>query len=229
MKHRILYGVLFAIVFSFTVMFTSRIDAQSIDKNGSSLTMNAGMGYGSFSQAVPVWDDMFGYPSGTEAETDNFINLALGLRFLLGTSLINSRLSIGAEYVGQRISGGEESEIVFIGGHGVVGPDQMIHTVQFIGDYLVGKISDNININAGGGIGMLFFENIDTRMEWDMGGPKDSDESTVQFAVSGRLIVPIRVSSKYTIGPEIRLLKSFDQEKVFLVQFLVDLTCMIKM
>ncbi|MFH1212461.1 MAG: hypothetical protein V1681_00050 [Candidatus Neomarinimicrobiota bacterium] len=224
MKYKISYRVLITIVFSFTVLFMLRAEAQGTQKNRSSFTWDLGFGSGSFKGFVPYeYESVFVNRPGT----DRFTDLATAFRLLIATGLLNSRLSIGAEWDFQKIRSGDESEYVeYVGGDPVIGPDKAIHSVLIIGDYLITKMSDNVCINIGGGLGMLFFTNINTRMEYDQNTmmPTESDESTIQPAATGRLLVPIRVHSSFTIDPEIRLMASTGQEKVFLAQFLVGLT-----
>lgn len=226
MKYQISYRVLFTIVFSFTVVFTLRVDAQSIPKNTSSLTWGLGFGSGSYKGLVlnELVLNEYETISGPAPGTVSFTKLAFAFRLLLATNLLDSRLSLGVEYGVQQIREGKKGwESMGYVGSGGQGPDAMIHSVLIIGDYLVGEISDDININAAGGLGVLSFANIDTRMG-DVMLLKESDESTVQLAASGRLLVPIHVSSSFTIDPEIRVLASAGKEKLFLVQFLVGLT-----
>jgi len=228
MKHEISFRLLFTLVFSLTAIFALRVEAQSIKKNKSSFTWDLGLGYGSFKGLTPYEVTIESGTFGTSVPgTDRFTDLAMACRLLLPTGLLDSRFNIGVEWNLQKIRKGEVSEMVeYVGGGDVIGPDKVIHSVLLIGDYFVTEISDNVCINAGGGLGALFFVNINTRMEHDQntGMLTESDESTVQFAASGRLHMPIRVRSSFTIDPEIRLLTSTGQEKVFNFQFLVGLS-----
>jgi len=218
MKHQLSFRALFAIAVSSMVVFTFRVDAQSILKNKSSLTWGLGFGSGSYTGVVLPLDQSIAV---TASGNYSFTKFATAFRLLLATNMLDSRLSIGGEYALQLIRQGGESIIL-----GRNAPDAMIHSVLMIGDYLVGKISDDVSINAAGGVGVLFFANMTTRIEYDQGmiSPQKFNDSKVQLAASVRLLAPIRVKPSFTIDPEIRLLASAGQEKVFLVQFLVGLT-----
>jgi|GEM_PF-1141199 len=229
MKYKIPYRFLITLIFSFIFVFALRVEAQSIPKNRYSFTCDLGFGYSSFNREIPEFDpDEFMMISNTSR--NSYTNLTMAFRFLLGTNLLDSRLDIGAEWTLQKIRAGQKSTILFwITDDDTVanvGPDAMIHSALIIGDYLVKEISDKVNINAAGGLGVLFFENFNTRMEYNQNimALMESEESTIQLAASGRLLMPIRISSSITIDPEIRVLASAGPEKVFLVQFLVGLT-----
>jgi hypothetical protein len=218
MKHQISFRALIALVSVFTFVFTLCADGQSILKNKSSVTWGLGFGSGSYT-GIGLYQN--GLITTTAPGTFSFSMFATTFRLLLATNMLDSRLSLGVEYNLQQVGEGVEGIII-----NREAPDPMIHSVVIVGNYLAARISDDVSINAAGGLGILFFANMATRIEFNqgMGFPQTFNDAKAQLAGSAMLLAPIRVQKSFTIDPEIRLLASAGEEKVLIVQFLVGLT-----
>lgn len=211
--------MLLTIVLAFSILLTLPVHAQKIPRNTSSLTWGLGFGSGSYTGIV---QSEFGSVSASAPGTVSFTKFSTAFGLLFATDWLDSRLSIGVDYDFQQIEEGAESYYII----GASAPDAAIHSVLLVGDYAVSKLSDDIRFHVEGGLGVLLFAFVTTRIEYDsqMGFPRKYQDANAQLAFSARALLPIQAGKSFTIDPELRLLASTGGEKVMLVQFLVGLT-----
>ncbi len=218
MKDQFPLRISLALVFCMTFVFNypSVLTAQDISTKRSSVTWNLGFGTGSYNGLVPVEiNSIIGMVPGRA----KFTNWATAFRLVVATDLLRSRLSLGGEYGAQVVIEGEDSPYLI----GVVGPDGMIHSLLFTGDYLVGNIGKNTPVYATGGVGMLLFAYMETRAT-DPFGPDTKGGVTIQPAASLGIIVPVRVAPFLVIDPQIRFMGSTGKEKLLQAQFMIGLS-----
>lgn len=189
------------------------VKAQDNAMERSSATVTAGIGSGSF-EGFKTYEMLGIVVSGPGK--NEFTNFSMTVRFLFATKELNSRLSLGCELDLQMIEeGGESDYLIYSDGTPVQNPDKMLYAIHFISEYHILSLSERTSIKGSAGAGILFFAHIETRA---------NDESSVQPSASARLSAPIGVSGSITIEPELRMIVSTGQEKVFLLQAMAGLT-----
>jgi hypothetical protein len=194
--------------------------------------ISGSLGYGFYSPSDQIRFDWL--------DEGTFGGLGIEARVLFNTTMMDSRLRLGAEYALQTLASepsGGSYEWSYYGvpvGTTAATNEFLGHSIQGIADFKLANIQ-TATLYGAVGLGVLFFSGAKDRVEYvpppSPGSPSSAYYSYVPFvqssgpstepAGSARLYVTIPVARSITVDPAVRVLQSFGNEKIFYTQLSV--------
>jgi len=167
----------------------------------------------------------------------SFGGLGVEARLLFRTSLMNSRVRLGAEYSVQILASepsGGTIEWSYAGipvGSSAAENEFLGHGIQGVADIKLGNIR-TATLYGSLGLGVLFFSGAKDRYEVvPVATPyftyetfEPAEGPSTEPAGSARLYAAIPVSRSLTVDPAVRIFQSFGNEKIFLTQLSVGVS-----
>ena len=207
------------------------LQAQYSVKNVNMASVNIAWGFYSPNDEIKlVWDQA------------DFGGVGLTGRVLFRTNLLNSRLSIGAEYALHSLASqnnGGSYTITYVGAPVSSGSTKdvlLAHSVQAIGDYLVAGLP-SVDLHLGAGVGVVFFSGqkdyatvpveipasvYGTPIDMETSVPAPSMDAEVSSSL--RFLAAFPVARHTTLDPEVRYFATFGKQAISIIQIAVGVS-----